>query len=104
VPLIPKPRPACLFAATEAAAAVYGGIAAVSAATGTARGPAVSAVRATSLAEEQLNLFEESVRGRLIFQEQMILALKSDEVGTRNASSQLAASLEWNHEVRPAHA
>ena len=49
----------------------------------------------------QLDLFEKSVRGRLMFKEQMILALQRHEVGTGNASSKLAASLEWNNEVAP---
>jgi hypothetical protein len=55
--------------------------------------------RVTSLAEEQPNLFEKSVGGRLIFQEQMILALKSDEVGTGNACSQPPPRLEWSNEI-----
>jgi hypothetical protein len=48
----------------------------------------------TSLAEEQLNLFEESVRGRLMFQEQMILALKRDEVGTGNTRTLFVGAAE----------
>jgi hypothetical protein len=36
-----------------------------------------------------------------MFKEQMILALQRHEVGTGNASSKLAASLEWNNEVAP---
>jgi hypothetical protein len=55
--------------------------------------------RVSSLAEEQPNLFEKSVGGRLIFQEQMILALKSDEVRTGNACSQPPPRLEWSNEI-----
>ena len=34
-----------------------------------------------------------------MFQEQMILALKRDEVGTGNTCSQLAAGLEWSNVI-----
>jgi hypothetical protein len=53
------------------------------------------------LAEEQLNLFEEPIRGRLMFLKYVILALKGDEAGTGNAGSQLTAGLEWNHLITP---
>jgi hypothetical protein len=33
--------------------------------------------------------------------ERMVLALEGDEVGAGNASSQLAAGLDWNHEIAP---
>jgi len=31
----------------------------------------------------------------------MVLALEGDEVSARNASSQLAARLDWNNEITP---
>ena len=47
--------------------------------------------------QEKPNLFEEPVGSRLMLQEQVVLALKDDEPGARNASCQLAARLDWNY-------
>src|SRR5271165_2853141 len=52
-------------------------------------------------AQEKPDLFEESIGSRLMLQEQMVLALEGDEVSARNASSQLAARLDWNNEITP---
>jgi hypothetical protein len=47
--------------------------------------------------QEKPNLSEEPVGSRLMLQEQVVLALKDDEPGARNASCQLAARLDWSY-------
>jgi hypothetical protein len=54
-----------------------------------------------SAAQESPDLFEEPIGSRLILQEQMVLALQSDEAGAWNASGQLATCLDRNHEITP---
>ena len=45
-------------------------------------------------AEEQLDLLEESVSGRLVLKEEMVLALQGNEPGARNAGCHLTPSFE----------
>src|SRR4029079_19067964 len=51
--------------------------------------------------KKKSDLFEETVGGGLMLEEQMVSAREGEETASPNACSQRATCLEWNYEVIP---
>src|SRR5262249_53121589 len=51
--------------------------------------------------QEQIDLFEKALRCRILFQQNVIIALECDELCARDSRCQLASKLEWNLHVVP---